>query len=197
MANYDVHVVLEHTNGLPQDNYLNVLHYEVNAPDTLEGTSDDINAAYQLLAAVLPNTIGGMTIKWYDPGLNPGGPTYQKAYPAFAGNSSPGPAEIALCLSYATTDDPDASLPRRRGRIYCGPIAGATGERPAPSLIDLILDFGELLGSAGNAGNTTWVMYSRMDSTYAKIESIWCDDAWDTQRRRGIAPSSRTFRDVQ
>lgn len=197
MANYDVHAVLEHSNGIPADNYLNVLHFEVNAPDTLEGTSDDIAAAYTLLAAVLPNTITALTLKWYTPGANPTGPTYTKSYPAVNGTSGPGPAEVALCLSYATSEDPDSSTPRRRGRIYCGPIASPTGERPAPSLRDHILDFGELLASAGNAGNTTWMMYSRMDNTYHKIESIWCDDAWDTQRRRGIAPSTREFRDVQ
>jgi hypothetical protein len=198
MADFDFQVVLRHVSGLPEDVAINTLHFEVNAPDTLEGDCDEIKAAYQGLKPVLSNSYPNMTIKVYTPGLNAGGPVFQKDY-AFAGGGAPCPSEVALCLSYATVDNPDASLPRRRGRIYLGPLAAnAIGEpRPGPTMRDYVLDLGEALATVGSAGNTTWRMFSKIDNAYAKIESIWCDDAWDTQRRRGLRPTMREVRDVQ
>ena len=101
--------------------------------------------------------------------------------------------------TYATVDDPEQSVPRRRGRIYLGPIAGtlAGTDRPGATIIDAVLDLGEGIAQVGMANNTTWVMRSQLDNSYHKIESIWCDDAWDTQRRRGLKPLQRTVRDVQ
>ena len=201
MANYDVMVQIHHTNSLPEDDVVNTLHYDVNVPDTLSGTSDDIATAYQGLIAGLLGGVNGITIKWYEPGLNPGGAVFTKHYttaPYVPANAS-GPREVAVCLSYATTDDPEAATPRRRGRIYCGPIASSRVDANFVSLTyrNVVLDFGVALAAAGNAGNTTWKMHSRVDNEYLKIESIWCDNAWDTQRRRGLKPTFRTSRDVQ
>lgn len=198
MPNHDIQVVLHNANGLPQDDYVNTLHYEINAPDTVEGTCDDIKAAYQGFIGFMSDDINGMTIRVYDPGLNPGGPSFTKNY-AFAPAIAGGASELACCLSYATVDNPDASTPRRRGRIYLGPLSGsATGQkRPITTLRTGVLALGQALAAAGNAGNSTWLMYSQTDGTYSKIESIWVDDAWDVQRRRGLAPTLRTAQDVQ
>jgi hypothetical protein len=198
MPDKDVQVLLRDVNGLPEDVYINVLHFNINAPDTIEGTCDDINAAYATLLPVLSGRIASMTIKVYPPGINPTGPEFTKDY-VFDPAQSPAPNELACCLSYATVDDPEQSTARRRGRIYVGPLAASAvnADRPDSILRDFILDFGELLGSAGNAGNSTWRMKSQVDNVYATIESIWVDDAWDVQRRRGLAPTLRDTRDVQ
>lgn len=198
MANYDLQVVLKSSSGLPEDVFINTLHYEVNAPDTVEGTCDDIAAAYLAVDQIIDSLVNGMTIKVYEPGANPGGPTFTKDY-VFAGSGSNGPTEVAICLSYATVDDPNASTPRRRGRIYVGPIgpAGTNGNRVTPGIRANVLALGQGLASAGNASNTTWLMYSESDGVYTKIESIWVDDAYDTQRRRGLAPTLRDTQDVQ
>jgi len=198
MADFDFQVVLKHVSGLPEDVAINTLHFEVTGPDTLEGTCDGIHAAYQALKPVLSNSYPNMTIKVYPPGPNLSGPSFQKDY-AFAGGGAPCPSEVALCLSYATVDNPDASLPRRRGRIYLGPLAAnAIGEpRPGTTMRDYALDLGVALSQIGFGANTTWTMFSKIDNAYAKIESIWCDDAWDTQRRRGLRPTMREVRDVQ
>lgn len=198
MARHDLQVVLKNASGLPQDVYINTLHFEVNAPDTLGGTMDDVAAAYLAHAQIFAGYINGMTIKAYPPGLNPGGPELQKNY-TFAGTGGNSAAEVACCLSYATVDDPEASLPRRRGRIYIGPLSGVqiTNVRPSAFLQTEILALGQGLASAGNAGNSTWLHYSKVDDAYTKIESIWVDDAWDVQRRRGLAPTTRNKQDVQ
>lgn len=199
MADHDLQVIFGHESGLPEDVFINTLHYNVNIPDTLGGTMDDIAAAYtSILLPIMPTYVSGLTIKSYPPGPNPGGPEEVREY-AFEPTGAGSPAEVALCLSYATVDDPESSTPRRRGRIYLGPIAGGSigQERPSSALRAIALNLGEGLASAGNAGNTTWLHYSRRDNVYTKIESIWCDDTWDTQRRRGKAPTLRDVRDVQ
>jgi hypothetical protein len=200
MANYDLQVLIHAASALPEDDVVNTLHYEITGPDTIEGTCDDIGAAYAVWAnaATIGGGDGSMTIKVYDGGVpNPAGPVFSKDY-AHANTGGSGPTEVALCLSYATVDDPMASTPRRRGRIYLGPfLTNEFSARPGAALISAALELGQGLASAGNASNSTWLMYSRRDMEYAKIESIWVDDAWDTQRRRGLAPTARTVQDVQ
>jgi hypothetical protein len=198
MGDVDVQVCMRNVSGLPEDIAVNTLHFDNGFPDTGGGLADGIHATYMLLKPILSSDYPNMTIKLYSPGINPGGPFFQKDY-AFPGGGAPGPSETAVCLSYATVDNPDASLPRRRGRIYVGPLAASAqnAKRPDATLRDYVLDFGQNLASVGFASNTTWKMLSRIDNAYFKIQSIWCDDAWDTQRRRGLSPTLREVRDVQ
>ena len=195
MAVHRYQVRLQGDTNLPADVYENTLYFDTNALDNLEGTCDGISAAYP---AHLPLAgINGLQIRVYE--LAGGQPIFQKDYPTFAMPGNTGPGEVAICLSYAAVDDPDASTRRRRGRIYLGPLASTpiSAPRPNATLIDQVLDFGEALAQIGSASNRPWHLYSPTDNATAKIESIWCDDAWDTQRRRGLAPTARTVRDVQ
>jgi hypothetical protein len=70
-------------------------------------------------------------------------------------------------------------------------------DRPGSSLREAIRNLGIAFSQIGFAQNTTWLMYSKADNAYAKIESIWVDNAWDTQRRRGLKPTQRNVFDVQ
>lgn len=196
MANYSFQVALHSNTGLPEDDVVNVLYYDINAPDTVEGQMDEVFAAYQQLIGLYIGDVSGVTIKAYAGAA--GQPVNVKDYTASAGPGT-GPGEVAICLSYSAQDDPEASTGRQRGRIYIGKIVGGyTGDpRPTGALRTKVLDFGELLASVGTASNTTWMMHSKTDNAFRKIESIWTDDAWDTQRRRGLAPTLRTVRDVQ
>ena len=195
MAARQFTVRLKGNSGLPEDVYENVLFFDVNAPDTLEGTCDGINAAY----AAEPHLAGwnGIEIRVYE--LAGGQPIFQKTYTTLAPSFNSGPGEVAVCLSYAANDDPGLVGPRRRGRIYIGPLTGGQLQVPRPSSIvkEAVLDLGTALSQIGFGGNTTWLMYSRTDLVTAKIEVIWVDDAWDTQRRRGLSPTGRVLRDVQ
>lgn len=195
---FDVQVALQGNSNLPEDRWTNVLHFDGAFG---ESQADELWSHYVtwLTAAGAALAQNGHTIKVYEPGANPGGPVFAKTY-SISGLVAPGlPHEVAICLSYATVDDPDASLPRRRGRIFLGPlkISQVTNGLPSAGLIDAVLDLGEAIATVGTASETTWVMYSQRDASYHKIESIWTDNAFDTQRRRGIAPTARTVRDVQ
>ena len=195
MSDLQFTVRLKGNSGLPEDVYENVLFFRLLDNDNAESVCDQLNTAY----ATFPFSGGwnGIEVRVY--ALGGGQPIFQKTYPTIAQNQTTGPGEVAVCLSYATVDDPSASTPRRRGRIYIGPLAGGQlqGPRPPAGLNNAVLDLGEDLAQIGGGVGVTWMMYSRTDNVTAKIEVIWVDDAWDTQRRRGLAPTARAQRDVQ
>jgi hypothetical protein len=194
MADYDFQVILQDASNLPEDQYVNVLHFEVNAPDTVLGVAEAVRNLYAEFNANFSSFIATVAVKAYEVGVGP--PVATTTAIPFAGGGEVA-GEVAICLSYYADDTANTNK-RRRGRIYLGPLSEANGRRPTdPGKIDFALDFGERLAQVGTAGNTTWKMYSKLDNAYRKIERIACDNAWDTQRRRGAAATFRTFRDVQ
>jgi hypothetical protein len=90
---------------------------------------------------------------------------------------------------------------RKRGRIYLGPLndlgmgAGANG----PGLNALFR--GVATGAAKTLADDiaaaleglSWSVWSRVSHTLAPVLGGWMDDAFDTQRRRGIGASTRTL----
>jgi hypothetical protein len=40
--------------------------------------------------------------------------------------------------------------------------------------------------------DTTWSVWSEANQTASPVRDGWVDDAWDTQRRRGLDSSART-----
>jgi hypothetical protein len=112
------------------------------------------------------------------------------------------PGEVALCLSFKA--DPEAGVPpaRRRGRVYIGPLSqGAIGSagnydlRPLTNFQQAIVDAGARLVTDlpdGTANEVRWCVISNTPSVGAfTITQCWADNAFDTQRRRGVAATSR------
>ncbi len=193
MSFYEFQVCLHNATGIPRDDCINVLRYDIQGiADSPESVADEIAQSYGTLSQKINVSYQNITIKVYEFGTT-GPPLLAKNYTQFFGGAE-GPTEVALCLSYSADDD-QAGSPRRRGRIYL-PYAGAFA-RPSAGLVNSVLDFGELLAQVGTASATTWHMYSVRDAVHRKIESISCDNTWDTQRRRGLRATSRTRRDVQ
>lgn len=194
MALYRFTARFQGVSGLPEDVYENVLYYDVTtAPGILETVADGIMAAYNLNA--LHGGVDGAEIRVY--AMPTGGqPVFRKDY-AYLLNSGTGPGEVALCLSYASVDDWETSTPRRRGRLFIGPlVAGLVGTaRPGAPLIADLLELGEAFAAVGGA-DAAWHLWSPTDGVSAPIESISVDNAWDTQRRRGLEPTARTVVDV-
>lgn len=184
-------VALHNTSGLPRDDAVNTLYYEINAPDTHEGAADDIAAAYQSHTLEINQVYQGMTIKAFNPG--PGPPKFIKKYP-LAGGGGMAPTEVALCLSYRSNDG--GPLGQRRGRIFL-PSGNVGSTRPTTVQLTRLLDFGDKLALIGNLGNTTWRLFSRKGNSFHDIDEISVDNEWDTQRRRGMRALVRTKRTVQ
>lgn len=110
---------------------------------------------------------------------------------------------------------------RRRGRVFVGPLGtSASGTvlagdaRPLAAFTDTLRKATLALKTAAEANTTPMVIYSRPFAGRGEIErpgrptlpaipartgqaylteSIWTDDAWDTQRRRGSVRTLRTF----
>jgi hypothetical protein len=114
------------------------------------------------------------------------------------------PAEVAICLSFrgevvpGTNVGPGPHLPaRRRGRIYFGPLASGVGFfdlndlRPTTVVRDNLLDGLEAMADECDAAGGFLGVYSTPNDDTDRIEFAWVDNAFDTQRRRGAAPSSR------
>jgi hypothetical protein len=193
-------VIYQGASGLSKDRFVNTLHFDGDQwdgglCDELWGKINTFGTAH--FAGMAAGTVH--EIRCYNPGLNPEGPYFSKKHAFTITPGLAGPTEVALCLSYATVDNPEQSTKRRRGRIYLGPLKATdtNAERPLQALMNDVLTLGEGIAQVGTAANVTWVMKSVTDNSYHKIESIWCDNAWDTQRRRGLAPLARTVRDVQ
>ena len=122
---------------------------------------------------------------------------------------APLPSEVAICLSMASflSGLPEVSgstrpRARRRGRVYLGPfsvdgIDSADGEaRPGATLRTFILDAAEAMYDAMLADDATPVVYSRTAGAVYQVETYSIDNAYDTVRSRGPAPTVRTTRTV-
>lgn len=112
---------------------------------------------------------------------------------------TPLPSEVALCLSFRgpyVSGEPKA---RRRGRVYVGPLAvtvsegAANGARPASGVPAFFSDAVEALTAVLTAEGLLHCVWSRSDDTFYPVVEYWVDNAFDTQRRRGIAPTARTL----
>lgn len=162
------------------------------------------------------------TLKAYDVGG--GSPLSVDTWAIFSGpNGGAGfPGEVACCLSYngdltnvpeEAPDDADPDLrperpaSRRRGRIYIGPLQQQAGDSSAPArpgtlFRDDMLGLGRKLGTITQpplvAVNTQWVVRSEASPLAMNtiINRVSVDNAFDTQRRRGVKPSIRTFQAV-
>lgn len=74
--------------------------------------------------------------------------------------------------------------------------------RPWTDLVTAAAAVGTTLLAAGDAssGAWTWCIYSpttetqtaSLASSFIPIVGGWVDNAWDTQRRRGLEPTTRT-----
>lgn len=134
------------------------------------------------------------------------------AMPA-ATDPNPLPEEVSVVLSYHAdlTDvpvtEPNPTPPpavirpqqRRRGRIFVGPLGVLSGAvqsgdyRPAAAFrTDLGLALERVHGSIIAQAVGLLAVWSKADATGYPVVGCYVDNAWDTQRRRGLAPTSRT-----
>lgn len=162
------------------------------------------------------------TVKAY--GHNGGSPIAMTDWLAMtASNFDQGmPGEVALCLSYNAdlTDileeapddaDPDSRperpASRRRGRLFVGPLVLTCGTateptRPIDTLRNDLLGLGVFLGNptdpALTAVDAMWIIYSNAGLAGEAHEIIRCsvDNAFDTQRRRGVKQTNRLLANV-
>lgn len=104
------------------------------------------------------------------------------------------PDEVALCTSFASVVPPGGRPGRHRGRIYMGPFVSGFNTadgRPSDILVErLVAATNQLALDLIDAGVALSV-WSRVDKATRPVVRGWVDNAWDTQRRRGVAATGR------
>lgn len=212
MPNCKAQVILPSVTGLPSDVFINTFHFATSANDAAVGANivAKLVAFYDIAqsSASVGSYLGGTVsrdpdaamIKLYDEAANDLPPFYEDTFTVdAAGNPGDLPWEVACCLSFKNTSVTSSPERNRRGRVYIGPLTvGARVEvdgsvRPHSLFITDLLDAGEQLVADNNA-QSTWVVWSPTLGFSFPVEAGWVDNAFDTQRRRGEAATSRTSR---
>jgi hypothetical protein len=85
--------------------------------------------------------------------------------------------------------------------VYIGPFgigavqagSGSAFPSPASQCLNQILESAaDFLSQAAFTAGATWSVYSPTDNAAYPIQQMYVDNAFDTQRRRGNAPTART-----
>lgn len=199
--------------GLPEDQYVNTFYFITGGAPT--GEESDIAAGF--VGALYKNAVGGVgspasflsgqlsglvTIKTYNMAdALPRTPieTYTDVYSVDSEASVGLPPEVAVCLSYAAAPVGGIPASRLRGRIYFGPLASeaavlGTNHHAEVStvLMARLTEGAEAMQAGAAALELQWAMYSPTRGAASPIVKVWCDNAFDTQRRRGNDATSRT-----
>lgn len=209
MTNARVMFVGQGASNLPEDRFINTFHFSnVVGPD-YEDVVDDLHSIVQ--AFYNTQSSGGnapanfisayckraaQTIAYNLEDATPRTPNVSPFTLASAVGSGL-PEEVAICLTL--TGAPPIT-PRRRGRIYFGPLAnnasvieGGTTAFPAnvangsADQISFVLTASALaLKVASGLADMPWCIRStRPSENFVLIEGGWVDNVFDTQRRRG------------
>lgn len=115
------------------------------------------------------------------------------------GGTSPLPTEVAICASFQGVQEAGHSQARRRGRVFIGPIRQAAIQigtdgypRVSSTARNAIATACTNLQANASAADWPWCVWSRADDELYIVNNGWIEDEFDTQRRRGPGPLTRT-----
>lgn len=199
--------------AVPQDAVVNTLYYSRPLANfdtaALTVVVDTVAGAYAGIVSHLASTINPTAVQFTAYDLNdpePRVPIHQETRNIGVTATTVMPHEVALCLSYSAL--PVSGIPpaRLRGRIYLGPFSAAasnnTTGRPTAAVLSAVAGMGDVLGDDPDLDvvGVQWVVYSptrrgagSAENGIALVRQGYVDDAWDSQRRRGISPGTRTL----
>lgn len=123
------------------------------------------------------------------------------------------PYETALCVSMRGALVSGLNRRRRRGRVYVGPLQLAAGDNPqgpANGIVDTFATAAAALLTASNVDLAVYSPYTHhdvpvggdikdypdevpalLDDSFIPVTTVWVDNSWDTQRRRGVKATYR------
>lgn len=205
-GDYQVQVELRTQTGIPADNIINTFAFQWlggGAPDfeALVGLIDEFydDIGTTILSNVLAG--GGLAhqVKVYDlTDPSPRPPVHIGSFTQ-TGGTSPLPAEVAICASFQGIQEAGHPQARRRGRIFIGPLREdtiSTGTDGYPRISNTtrssIATACTNLQENGATADWVWCVWSRADDQLYSAHDGWIEDEFDTQRRRGPGPLTRT-----
>lgn len=206
--------------ALPEDAIVNTWHFDddddpIAAPDdTRDWIMQALTGFYQTIDNVLlaASVTSPATVRLYDMAdPTPRQPLFTEQIALTPVNGDDGlPSEVALCLSFSAAVSSGQNAARRRGRLYLGPIATAAitteggARRPSAAVRTVIANAAAVVRNGiehpGSPGlHLKWAIYSpttdatdTLANAFNDVATGWIDDAFDTQRRRGARPTTRT-----
>lgn len=104
------------------------------------------------------------------------------------------PMEVALAVSYSNVSETGVARARRRGRIYLSGWGDASNDdgRPTTTVYEgLATAYDDYVDAQNAVADFQAGVWSRVNGIVYGIETVWCDNEWDTQRRRGGRPTDR------
>lgn len=191
--------------NLPENSASNTLHFTCPNPTAdLPAIETAVTAMYQNMNTFLSSLItpSTWTYKWFD--LDDPKPrvpvrTTLNTGPAATGTDA-APPEIAMCISWKAAPASGFPAGRLRNRIYIGPLSKSgldTNGRPTTTLVTNLVNSADGLLTASQAAGWEWIVFSGTEVAAGfpgvfAISSGWVDNEFDTQRRRGRRPTTRS-----
>lgn len=193
-------VTLRMDSGILEDFPTNTWWFDDDDGTTEPAIETELIGFYDSVRPYFPTSMeqNGHTFEWYRESDPPPRAPIRTTVWNLTSNPSgtPLPSEVALCCSFQADRISGVPQARRRGRVYIGPlstVALGTDGRPAATFVTAMVNAGNDLVDASVASTTwKWSVFSRVLGTGSEVTNGWVDNAFDTQRRRGIAPSART-----
>lgn len=209
MTNMRAMAVFQGGSGLPEDRFINVFHFTGGgvAASDMAAAAARVAEFYDSVPAGASTAVGGFLspyiqrafeVRVYDLDTpKPRVPTIGTYTLPASVNPSGMPEEVALCVSY--TAAPPITK-RRRGRIYIGPLNQSAAVFVPASTTDFSHPGEEFTNTCAFAaaflaqdGTVDWVIRSSLPTeNFVRIAAGYVDNAFDTQRRRGPDPTTRT-----
>ena len=103
------------------------------------------------------------------------------------------PPEVALTVSFQAAPLSGISQASRRNRVFIGPLATVSGDgKASASSLTVFKDaFSNFASNSAAADHWSWRVYSPTTGLDSPVDNGWIDNAYDTQRRRGVESTIR------
>lgn len=198
-------VTIPMSTGLTKDYCVNTYTFRIDSDDGAihSAIHADFKVLYDALSSMYATPVAqnGWMVKAYNwDAPKPRAPIFELPFNLAADpTQNELPAEVAVCVSFQGTRASGVAQARRRGRVYIGPL-GATvnsqGRVNSANVTQLKNAFTTFLNASTVAANRDWMVYSRVQPVGQRTTPViggWVDNAFDIQRRRGLASSARTL----
>lgn len=200
-------VILQGKTNMPDDVYVNTFGFRNDGIATKEAMADGIAVLLdefyndpitqtgQALTSFMAGTLiqNEALIKVYDLGEATPRQVLERELTLALPGGAAFPPEVCATLSFYGT----RNLPRQRGRIYLGPLTQSTVELVnssyffTPAFRETAAHAMRRLAQTHASIAATWHVISPTSVDSHEVTHGWVDNAPDTQRRRGVEPTSR------
>lgn len=212
MAHLLVQARFSRDSALPEDVVINTFHFDAVGLEVLgTGVAQRVIDFYDVspnppnlgaLSTLMGSCLSSpMEVRVYNLDLPPPRiPIFTDTEAITLGSGQSLPAEVALVGSFEGTPVSGEPQARKRGRIFWGPLetetlamsANNSDAVPSATAVSILNGAMQAL-EASNVADATWCVYSPTDDLLVPVVRGWVDNAFDTQRRRGIKATTRTL----